>query len=258
MEIFAWRYEPEFILTTLIDGQPAGERIDVVPAAVNDPAAGNDLTAGPATAGSSFIIRKEGGRAAVFGRRLREGTSWVPPFEGGLPVTFTFWLKVRPGTPFRLPVQNESPAISFGLPVFYTSNLSGTGEVDPGLAGNAFELPSAAAAENTAVLCTRTPSAGIPAGEYTVIRAGKVRAGEPVDYHFSETLGSSRNEAALDFRLLPGGTYMVRLEGAADLNKRLVVNETALAAGMHGVVDIYRDSWRAPAAPLEYRMNFIT
>lgn len=256
METFAWRYEPEFILTTLIDGQPAGERIDVFPAAVSDPAADKDVTAGGRAGERNFIMRKESGRLAVFGRQLREGASWAPAYEDGLQVTFTFWLKVPPGASFLLPV--EGPAVSFGRPVFYANNLSGTGEIDSGLTGNTFELPSAAAEENTAALCTRTASAMIPSGEYTEVRSGKVRAGAPVDYHFSEGVQPSETTVELDFRLLPGGTWMVQLEGSPDLTERLVVDEAALAAGVQGVVDIFRDSWRAPGDPIEYRMNFIT
>src|SRR3546814_795412 len=85
METSAWRYQPEFILTTHINGQPAGERIEVV-----SPETTSDLLDRHA-----FICRSQGGRLTAFALQLLGDTGWDSVYPLSMPLGFTFWLKTK-------------------------------------------------------------------------------------------------------------------------------------------------------------------
>src|SRR3546814_1867317 len=106
------------------------------------------------------------------------------------------------------------PDVDFGNPVFYANNLSASGDIDAGLSGNQLELfpGSGSPAEKTAALCTHLPSEKIPPGTSTMVRAGKIRAGMPLEYPFSASLLPTQRMAELDLRLHPGGANMVQFQ----------------------------------------------
>lgn len=247
MEKFAWRYQPEFIVAVLVNGQPA-TGLEVLP------------PAGEAPAGSGFIVRRNGSRLACFGRQLLKGTDWVPVHAFTRPLSFSFWIRVMPGNAFRIAEIFNDPAVLFGKPVFYADNLSPSGQPDAGLTGNVLELipDPLLVDEHKAALSTHLPEATINPGEYTAVKAGKIRPGGAVAFQGSSVISPTQTEARLDFRSSPGDARLVVLEGSPDVQEQVIPDEAALAAGAQGIVTIYRDSWRAPAPPIEYRINFIT
>lgn len=249
METFSWRYQPEFIIAVLINGQPA-EEISMLPSAA----------AGKALDNYGFITRTTGGKLTGFGKQVLNGADWAPAYAIDRPLLFSFWLSTRPGNPFRMPGIFDDPAPRFGKPVFYANNLSATGEIDAGLAGNVVELlpDPPLSDEGKAALATYTPSATIPSGEYTAVKAGRISAGAAVEFQLSSPISPLQGEASLDLRSFPGGAHLVVLEGSPSVQEKLIPDEAALAAGVQGIVDIYKDAWRAPAEAIEYRINFIT
>ncbi|QEC53866.1 hypothetical protein EDD80_10839 [Anseongella ginsenosidimutans] len=249
METFSWRYQPEFIIAVLINGQPA-EDFSVLPSAAARKALDN----------YGFITRTTGGKLTGFGRQVLNGTNWAPAYAIDRPLSFSFWLSTKPGDPFRIPGIFNDPVLRFGKPVFYANNLSTTGEIDADLSGNILELlpDPLLADEKKAALSTYTPAAAITPGQYTAVKARKISAGAAMEFYLSRPISPLQGEASLDFRPFPGGAHLVVLEGSPSLQEKLIPDEAALAAGVQGMVDIYKDAWRAPAEAIEYRINFIT
>src|SRR3546814_4178304 len=104
-----------------------------------------------------------------------------------MPLGCRFWWKKKTG---EIPAATAVPDGDCGNPVFYANNLSVSGDIDAGLSCNQLELfpGSGSPAEKTAALCNHLPSAKIPPATYTMVRAGKIRAGMPLEYPFSESL----------------------------------------------------------------------
>lgn len=245
MERVTWRYRPEFILSARVNGEPARD-MEWLPAA-KTPAPG-------------MIIRSSGATLTCFGRRHWNGTDWDAAYPIGQPLALRFWIRVLPGGAFPIPSLFSDPESRFGKPVFYADNLSPSGEIDALVSDHKLKLipdPSLID-ESKAALSTYTPAAKIVAGDYTAIKAGKILPGAAVAYPYSEPIDPTQTVVALDLRFSPEAVFQVVLEGASPLQERVIPDESALAAGVDGVVTIYKDAWRAPGQPIEYSINFIT
>jgi hypothetical protein len=248
MEPIAWRYHPEFVIRILIDGEGAGDTVEVQPSAT---------TAG-ALHGYGMLTRPLRGGLLCCVRQRHTGTGWVAAVAIERPVVFSFWLKLRQGEGRLLPAFFVDGTQRFGRKIFYANNLSAAGAIDVGGAGGSVRLTQAAragAAERGA-LSGALLSTSFTAGEFTQLRAGAVRAGAAVSFTIAQPIVAEDVRAGLDFSLRPKGAYVVRLQGSPSVQERVVVDQAAVRAEVGGVIDIFRDDWHLPAQPRVYRADF--
>lgn len=249
MEMFAWRYRPEFVLSVRVNGAVASD-FEIIPS----------VATRKTLEDYGFIVRTNEGILTCFGRRLLSGASWGPVYAITRALSFSFWLRALPEAGFRISELLGSSRLRFGKTVFYANNLSASGEIDAGIVGKRFELiPSAAAInEKTGALSTYTPSANFNPGEYTGIRAGKINAGSAVNFSIVADISPAQSSVGLDLRYAPGEAHLVVLNGSPNAQETVIPDEPALSAGVQGVVTIYKDAWNPSSTPIEYRINFTT
>jgi hypothetical protein len=248
VEEIAWQFHPEFVVRVLIDGQEAGEAVTVAPSPVNEAERRNQ----------GLLTRPVAGGVLGCVRRRPHGNDWVPAVELDEPRVFTFWLMVRQGSGAPPLEFFESGSSVFGRQILYANNLTAGGAIDDNLTGGVVNLaagPQAGDAERGA-LGADLLSVGVDPGEFTQIRAGEIRAGGAVVFAVSMPISPEDASAALDFRPLRKGSYLVRLEGVGAIEERVVIDERTAAAQVNGVIDIFRDTWHTPAEPREYRIDF--
>src|SRR5690606_8179844 len=123
METIKWRYHPEFMVEIMIDNQPAGEVLELVP-----------------SPGSAAIMENYGlltrsvPRGLVgYVKQRYNGTDWVPEVSIAAPCVFAFWLTIRQGpAEEQLSFFSQSAQV-LGRQIFYANNLSASGAIDANL-----------------------------------------------------------------------------------------------------------------------------
>lgn len=248
MEEFAWRYHPEFRISLLVDGQRVGNALKLIPS----PASIHTMQ------NYGLLVKTIPGGAMGYVKQYHNGTNWVPAVAIAQPCTFSFWLQVMQGSGFQFPDFFNQQNQHFGSPIFYANNLSATGVIDSNISGNVVQLTSAPVVSDTekAGLSNYLLSTSVTPGDFTLIRAGKIMAGAPVNFSISDPIASSQSRVTLDLRLLSKGIYVVRLEGTSPVEERVVFDEKAALAGVNGIIELYKDAWQIPAQPREYRIDF--
>ncbi len=248
MEEFAWRYHPEFRINLLIGGQPAGDALRLVPAPTNLTTMHN----------YGLLVKSIPGGVMGYVKQYHDGTDWVPAIGIAQPCLFSFWLQVMPGSGFQFPDFFNQQHQRFGSSIFYANNLSSTGVIDSNLNGNVVELTSTPLVSDTeqAGLSNYILSTSVAPGDFSLLTAGKVVASAPINFSISIPITPTQTAVALDLRLSPKGTYVVRLEGDDPIEERVVFDEKAALAGISGIIELYRDAWQVPAQPREYRVDF--
>ena len=192
MEELAWRYHPEFNLFVLINGQPAGDVIEVIAAPSSEKVIDN----------YGLLIRPVPGGAMAYVRQKPSGANWVAAVDLMQPIKISFWLMVRQGTDIAALDFFELGSQRFGRQILYTDNLSASGAIDSNLVGNVVSLTAAPSAGNTerGALSTELLSAVIVAGDYTMIKAGKIVAGAAVSFPITDPISATLSNVSLDFR----------------------------------------------------------
>lgn len=248
MEEFAWRYHPEFKINLLIDGQGVGNILKLVPSPTSVDMMRN----------YGLLIKSIPGGAMGFVKQYLQETSWLPAVDIAQPCMFSFWLQRGQDTGFQLPDFFNEQNQCFGSPIFYANNLSATGIIDGNIGGNVVRLTSASIVSVTekAGLSNYLLSTSVTPGAFTEVRAGKIVAGAPVNFSFSDAIVSTQSRIALDFRSRPKGAYVIRLEGTSPVEERVVFDEKAGLAGVNGIIELYKDAWQIPTQPREYRIDF--
>lgn len=250
MEEFSWRYRAEFNITVLINGAAAGDAVTVVPSPLTEQSLKN----------YGLLVKSIPSGAMVFVKQIRSGVNWVPAVTLTQPVKFSFWLMVQQGSDVAFLDFFNQGTQRFGRQIVYADNLDAAGAIDANLAGNVVSLTAGPAADNTerGALSNYLVSVAVTPGDYNMIRAGEIKAGAAVSFPLSDPLAATESTAALDFRLLNKGAYLLRLEGAVPVEERVVIDEVAAGAEVNGVIDIHRDAWLLAAQPREYRINFLS
>lgn len=248
MEELAWRYHPEFNLFVLINGQPAGDVIEVIAAPSSEKVIDN----------YGLLIRPVPGGAMAYVRQKPSGANWVAAVDLMQPIKISFWLMVRQGTDIAALDFFELGSQRFGRQILYTDNLSASGAIDSNLVGNVVSLTAAPSAGNTerGALSTELLSAVIVAGDYTMIKAGKIVAGAAVSFPITDPISATQSNVSLDFRQQDKGAYVIRLEGAVPVQEHVMIDEKAVGSELCGIIDIHKTAWQLAAQPREYRINF--
>jgi hypothetical protein len=248
MEELAWRYHPEFNLSVLINGQPAGDSIEVVAAPSSEKIIDN----------YGLLIRSVPGGAMAYVRQKLSGVNWVAAVDLTQSIKISFWLMVRQGADIAFLDFFEQGAQRFGRQILYTDNLSAAGVIDANLVGDVVSLTAAASAGNTerGALSNELLSTAIVPGDYTMIRAGKIVAGAAVSFPVTATIAATESNVSLDFRQQDKGAYVIRLEGAVPVQEHVMIDEKASGSELCGVIDIHKNAWQLAAQPREYRINF--
>lgn len=245
MDVYAWRYQPEFRIGVLINGASAGDAVKVM------------LSPAAAAVCRNYgvITRAVPGGLIAYMRQHRSGVTWVPAVELTQPITFTFWLIISHTVNFF-----NTGNRRFGRHIFYANNLSAAGVIDSNLAANRVRLTAVANAGNAerGALSTFLLSADIIPGDYNTFRAGKIVAGAPVSFTVNDPVAATQSNVGLDVSLLPKGAYVVRLEGGVPVQERVVFDQQANGSTTNGIIEIYKDAWHMAPQPREYRINFLS
>ncbi len=250
MEKIVWRYIPEFRVSIRVNGADAGDAVRLRPS--------------PASADSirnyGLLTRATPGGLTAYMKQHHNGVSWVPAVPITQPVLFSFWLTLANGAPFPSIDFFEQGAQQLGRKIFYANNLSAAGAIDANLAGNTVALTAAADAGNAenGALSGLLLSKQVAPGEYTQIRAGKIAPGAPVSFTLNTPVAATQESVGLDLRRLPGGAYVVRLEGGTPLEERVVFDQRAAGGAVSGMIDIYKNAWHMAPQPREYSINFLS
>lgn len=245
MDVDAWRYQPEFRINVLINGTSAGDAVKVM------------LSPAAAAVCRNYgvITRAVPGGLVAYMRQHPNGITWVPAADLTQPVTFTFWLVISHAVDFF-----DAGTQRFGRHIIYANNLSAAGAIDSNLAGNTVQLTAAAAAGNAerGALSTFLLSAAVTPGDYTTFRAGRIAAGAPVSFTVNNPVAPAQSSVGLDVSLLPKGAYVIRLEGGAPVQERVVFDQLASGSEVNGIIEIYKDAWHMAPQPREYSINFLS
>ncbi len=247
MDVIGFKYQPEFIIRVRIDGQDAGDQVQLMPS----PSASESFN------NSGLIMKATPGIITGYVRQNYNGTNWVPAVDLTEPRVFSFWAIIRLGTNFKPIHFFGSGNQVFGKRVFYVNNLSGSGAIDSHPTGNVVSLTPAGQDERGS-LCPYLLSVKINPGAYSLLKAGKIEAGSPVSYSISKTIDSKQTSVELDVRSLPKGAYAVKLQGSIPVEEHVIFDQKALLSDVNGIIDIYKDAWQLSSQPREYRIDFST
>ncbi len=247
MDVIGFKYQPEFIIRVRIDGEDAGDQVQLMPSPLTIDTINN----------SGLIIKSTPGILTAHLRQNFDGTNWVPAVDLTEPRTFSFWAIIKTGGNFKsIHFLNANNQV-FGRKIFYTNNLSDSGIIDSNLSGNVVLLTSTSYNEHGS-LSSYLMSADITPGVFTQFKAGKLEAGGPVTFSISEIIDSSQTNVELDLRSLSKGAYTLKLEGTAPVAEHVVFDQEAVLSEVNGIIDIYRDAWLLSSPPREYRIDFTT
>ncbi|MBO9150665.1 hypothetical protein ACFOTA_00475 [Chitinophaga sp. GCM10012297] len=250
MEKIVWRYIPEFRISIRINGADPGETFRLRPSPASAETVRN----------YGLLTRTVPGGLVAYMKQHHNGVTWVPAAPITQPILFSFWLTVNSGQPFPSIDFFETGAQQLGRKIFYANNLSAAGAIDANLAANTVVLTAAAAAGNAeqGALSGLLLSKRVTPGAFTQIRAGKIAAGAPVSFTLNDPIAATQESVGLDLRLLPGGAYVVRLEGGAPVEERVVFDQRAAGGEVSGMIDIYKNVWHMAPQPREYSINFLS
>lgn len=247
MEKLVWRYIPEFRIRIRINNADPGDGVRLILSPLSEAAAAN----------FGLLIRSSPGGLTAFCKQHHNGVTWVPATALTQPVQFTFWLIIDKARA-ALPDFFEQGTQQLGRRIFYASNLTAAGVIDANLAGNLVTLTATANAGNAenGALSGYLLSRKVTPGAFNQIRAGKIAAGAPVSFTLSEAVAPLQERVGLDLRPHPRGAYVVRLEGGAPLEEKVVFDQNAATADVCGVIDIFKQAWHLAPQPREYSINF--
>ncbi len=245
MEKIVWRYQPEFRISIKINGTDAADAVKVVPAPSFPTPFKN----------YGVLTRNVPGGAVAYVRQFKQGAGWVPEVNLTAANTFTFWLYLQRKVDF---FNNGSQR--FGRQILYANNLSAAGAIDSNLAANVVQLTTAAAAGDTerGALSTFLLSSAVNPGDFTAFKAGKIAAGAPVSFSVNTPVAPTQTSVGLDVSAMPKGAYIVRLEGGAPVQERVIFDQVASGSAVNGIIEIYKDAWQLGPQPREYSINFLS
>ena len=250
MEKIVWRYTPEFRISIRVNGNDPGETFRLRPS----PASAETIR------NYGLLTRAVPGGLVAYMKQHHNGIAWVPAAPITQPILFSFWLMLANGKPFPSIDFFEQGTQQLGRKIFYANNLSAAGAIDANLAANTVVLTAAAAAGNAerGALSGFLLSKRVTPGAFTQIRAGKIAAGGPVSFTLNNPIAATQETVGLDLRLLPKGAYVVRLEGGAPVEERVVFDQQAVGGEVSGMIDLYKNAWHMAPQPREYTINFLS
>jgi hypothetical protein len=248
METLRSRYVPEFRIAVTIGGQPPLSGVQIAPATYT---AQNMRNYG-------VVSTRSNGAVLCSVRQLRNGGTWSAAADLTEANVFAFALRFTDSQQLSsLDFYGQGTGL-FGRRILYVNNLSLAGVIDSNLSGNTVRLTSGT---DVALTDAASVSAGIPgvqfvAGDYTQFQAGRLRAGTAITFPINQPIPSPAQRAALDLSSEPRGSYVLRLQGAAPQQERVVLDPAIAGDSINGVIEIFRDTWNAPAQPRNYTLNF--
>lgn len=245
MEVHAWRYHPEFRINVLVNGESAGDTVTIIPS----PAASAVFR------NYGVLTRAVPGGLVAYVKQHRAGVVWQPAVALTQATAFPFWLSIQQQVDFF-----ASGTRRFGRQILYANNLNASGAIDSSVVGNTVRLSAAADAGDAerGALSTFILSTNVNAGAFTALRAGKIAAGAPVGFSINEPITAQQTVTGIDISLHPKGSYIVRLEGGAPVQERVIFDQQAAGSNTNGIIEIYKDAWLMAPQPREYSINLLS